>query len=159
MKKPSKIKCVKAKKAIFLLPNFRAITLFGIVYCRSERDVSDINSHDYIDSNLKNHETIHVRQAEGTKNSWFLFYLNYLWQWICNMPLIFVNINAPYKFIPFELEAYRNQNDWGYSQEVHKGWKKYKKLKLKDKRKFAKMYYKSKIVFSDFIEKYIDTRL
>ena len=159
MKRPSDIKCVKAKKTRLLSSSFRAITLFGTVYCVRKDDVRRINANDYVNCSLKNHEMIHVRQAEGTRNSWFLFYLKYLWQWICNLPLIFVNVGAPYKFIPFELEAYSNQDNWSHSNDVCYDWKKYKKLRLKDKRKFAKRYYNSRVYFTDFIKKNIDVIL
>ena len=43
MKKPSKIKCVSAKKAWIMFSNFVAITLFGVVYCKSRQRADEIN--------------------------------------------------------------------------------------------------------------------
>ena len=152
MKKPSKIEVVTAKKA-FLLPSaFRAITLFGVVYCQRESDIKLINQTDEIDSILKSHETIHVRQAESMKDSWFFFYIRYVWEWIKNFPLIFVNINAPYMFMPIEMEAYLKQDNWKYATNgaVTK-WKELEKLTLKEKRNMAKEYYKSKPYFTHFL--------
>jgi hypothetical protein len=140
--KPSKIKSVKGKKAWFLLPNFKSLTWMGTAYCAKSKDVELLNKTDEIDSQLKSHETIHVRQAESTHNSWFLFYLRYVWQWILNIPLVFSDFYAPYKFMQFELEAYLNQDDWDYCQ--HGGvtqWKKFEKIKLKTKREWAWEYY------------------
>ena len=154
--KPSKIKVVKAKKAWILPPNIRAITLFGTIFCAKKVDVNQINETDKIDSDLKCHETIHVRQAENTKDSWFIYYCKYIGQWIKNIPLITVNINAPYKFIPLELEAYRHEREYEYCMKPCDGWKAYKKLTLKQKREFAKKYYKSHIIFRDFIKEMID---
>lgn len=159
MKKPSKIKSVSGKKAWFLLPNFEAITLCGVVYCSSRARADKINESEKIDSQLESHETIHVRQAESTKDSWFIYYMKYIWQWICNFPLILVNIYAPYKFMPFELEAYRYQDEWDYCLGKCEKWKAYKTLTLKQKRSLAKTYYKHKTYFTNFIKENIDTIL
>ena len=151
MKKPSKIKVIRAKKAIFLLPSFKAITLFGTIYCKRKKDVEAINESDSIDSVLKCHEMIHVRQAENTGNSWFLFYLNYLWQWVRNLPLIFVSTHMVYKFIPYEIEAYANERNFYYpTLSECSQWKTFKKLKMKEKRQYAKEYKKSKMTFWEF---------
>jgi len=159
MAKPSKIKVVKAKKAWLLLPNTRAITLFGTIFCKKQKDVDLINATDEVDSDLKCHETIHVRQAENTKDSWFVYYFKYIWQWIMNFPLILVDIHAPYKFIPCELEAYRHEEEFDYCNNPCDGWKKYNTLKLKEKRMFAKEYYSGHYIFRDFIREKIDPYL
>ena len=153
MKKPSKIMAVSAKKAYLLPSAFRAITVFGVAHCNNNKDIELINSSgNKIDSVIKCHETIHVRQAENTKNSWLLFYLNYLWQWICNLPLIFVSWQIAYLFIPYELEAYGNEADFAYAYGVAKEWKWFNKnLSLKQKRKYAKQYKDSLYRFRDFI--------
>ena len=161
MKRPSKIKTVSAKKAWFLPSGTLAITLFGVVYCKSRLRADEINKSDKIDSLLESHETIHVRQAESVHDSWILYYLKYIWQWLMNFPLIFINIHAPYKFIPFELEAYRYQDDWNYCLGICEKWKDYNKLKLKEKRAFAKEYYGYTIkpYFTYFIKTKIDPNL
>lgn len=143
--KPNEFKTVKGKKAWFILPNFRCFVWKGYAYCKSRKDADNLNKSDEIDSQLKSHETIHIRQAESTKNSWFRFYVRYLWDWIKNLPLIFVNFNAPYKFIPMELEAYLHQDEWNYCTNgaVYE-WKEFEKISLKEKRKLAKEYYNSK---------------
>lgn len=141
--KPSEIKTVTAKKTVFLLPHFRALTWKGTVYCKYKSDVDSINKHDYIDSTLKSHETIHVRQAESMKDSWFRFYLKYIIEWICNLPLVFVNLYAPYRFMPIEMEAYQNEKNWKYATNgAVCGWKELEKLTLKEKWKLAKKHYK-----------------
>ena len=156
MAKPSKIKVVTAKYWWFMPSNIRAITLFGKVFCAKHKDVDLINATDEIDSQLKSHETIHVRQAQFTKNSWFVFYAKYIWQWLNNIPLITINLNAAYKFIPFELEAYRHEDEWDYCTKPCGDWKKYKALTMKQKKEFAKEYYKFTLVFSEFIKTKID---
>ena len=142
--KPSKFKTVIGRKAWFLLPNFAALTWKGYAYCKTREMADKINSTDKIDSKLESHETIHIRQARSMNDSWFKFYLKYVWEYICNLPLIFINIYAPYMFMPIEIEAYLNQDNWDYCmQEENAQWKEFEKLTLKEKRELAKEYYKS----------------
>jgi hypothetical protein len=158
MKKPSEIKVVKAKKTKLLPKSFSAITWFGTIYSNNDKEIEALNRTDGIDSILECHETIHVRQAEGTNDSWFCYYLKYIWQWICNLPLIFISTNMPYKFIPFELEAYAFENDKEYAMKGDCNyWKKFNKLTLKEKKKYAKDYYqlRKSVRFSYFIHRYI----
>lgn len=156
--KPSKFITVKGKKAWFLLPGFSALTWKGYVYCKTRTAADKINESDKIDSRLESHETIHVRQAESMHDSWFRFYTTYVWEWICNLPLIFINVYAPYKFMPTEMEAYLNQDNWDYCMHgaVYQ-WKEFNKLTLKEKRKYAKEYYGSspRPYFADFIREKI----
>ena len=154
--RPSKFSTVKAKKAWFLPSGFSALTWKGCVYCRSQKAADMINATDNIDSQLESHETIHVRQAETMNDSWFNFYAKYIWEWIKNLPLVFIDSKAPYKFMPIEMEAYLNQDDWEYCMRglVYR-WKEFEKLKLKDKKKLAKEYYESvpRPYFADFLRK------
>lgn len=153
--RPSKIKTIKAKRTKLLLPSFNAITWMGTIYCKKQTDVNSINASEEIDSQLKSHEAIHIRQAQSMKDSWFIFYLRYVWDWICNIPLIFINVHAPYKFIATEIEAYLNQNDFTYSTNgpVYQ-WKKFEKLPIGRKYNLAKEYYKNKgnYTFTNFIK-------
>ena len=137
--KPSKINILKAKKALFLFPGFRALTWKGIAYCKRESDVQLINSMDTITSNFEAHELTHVKQAESTHDSWFCFYALYLWQWILNFPLFIYGAMMPYYFISFELEAMNNETDWKYPTNgaVYQ-WKKFNQFSLKSKLKLAK---------------------
>lgn len=112
--------------------------LFGTAYCSSE---SNIRTFAY----SKNHETVHVHQAVSTKDSWFRYYIEYVWEWICNFPLIFINIYAPYKFIPMELDAYKNEeNDEYVNQEKCEEWRKFKEIPLKSLWKYAREWYSGK---------------
>lgn len=156
--KPSKIKTVKAKTTKLLFPGFNAITWMGTIYCKKKEDASAINESDKINSQLKSHESIHIRQAQAMHDSWLVFYLRYVFDWICNLPLIFINVKAPYKFIATEIEAYLYQDDFKYSTNgpVYE-WKKFEKIPLSRKRILAKTYYKNrkKYSFTIFIRKEI----
>ena len=143
--KPSKIQVLKAKKALFLFPGFRALTWKGIAYCKKKSDIQLINFEDKISSDFESHEMVHVKQAESTHDSWFCFYALYLWYWILNFPLFIVGLYMPYFFIPFELEAMNNETNWKYTTNgaVYQ-WKEFKKkLSLKEKYNFAKDYKKN----------------
>ena len=131
--KPSKFITVRGRKAWFLPSNFAALTWKGYAYCKTREMADTINSTENIDSKLESHETIHIRQAESMKNSWFRFYIKYVWEWICNLPLITVNLYAPYMFMPIEMEAYLHQDNWDYCMQGEKHqWKELERLKLKD---------------------------
>lgn len=152
--KPSKIKSVSAKKAWYLPKAFSALTWKGIVYCNHKEDIESINKSEIIDSKLKSHETIHVRQAESMKNSWLRFYARYVWEWICNLPLMLINPYAPYMFMPIEMEAYLHQDEWDYATNgAVSHWKEFEKLTLKQKREISSEYFNSerKPYFTNFL--------
>lgn len=161
MKNPKKTIKLKAKvNKIFCPSGFVAITLFGTVYMRDSNYLQLVNKTDGIDSILENHEMIHVKQAVSTHNSWLLFYILYIWKWILNLPLIFINLNAPYRFISFELEAYSNEANYGYQEQIVNGaykWKKYDTLTMSEKIKLSKLYFNSKkyYPFRNFINNII----
>lgn len=69
-----------------------------------------------------NHENIHVLQKKSVK-SWILFYILYIWYFL-KLYLCTFNSDMSYRTIPFEAEAYINQNDMNYSLSH---WKDYKK--------------------------------
>ena len=139
--KPSKINVLKAKKALFLFPGYRALTWKGIAYCKNKYDIQLINFENRISSDFESHEMSHVKQAESTKDSWFCFYSLYLWYWIINWPLFLIGKYMPYYFIPFELEAMAHETNHDYPAHgaVYE-WKKFKKLTFKEKWKLAKDY-------------------
>ena len=153
MKKPSEIKVVKAKVTKLIPSAFAAITLFGTVYCKTKMYSDLINSSDKIDSTLKCHETIHVKQAESTNNSWVIFYLMYAWQWICNLPTIIYGGLMPYYFIEFEAQCNEDNFNYPTNGAVYQ-WKEFKKLTLKEKMRLAKEYKKSKpmLAFRRFVQ-------
>lgn len=56
------------------------------------------------------HETIHKLQAFKNYTRWYQYYLDYLKYWIKGNPLINPSYSAYYT-IPFEMEAYANQDN------------------------------------------------
>ena len=72
--KPSKIDLAIAKETDWVSSSFYMM-LFGTVYAFDKNLVKKFNATEDNDDRI--HETIHIRQAEGLKDSWFMFYLNY----------------------------------------------------------------------------------
>lgn len=56
------------------------------------------------------HETIHILEATRFKR-WIWFYLSYLWEWIKGNPF---KGKSAYYTIPYEMEAYANQDNPNY---------------------------------------------
>ena len=72
------------------------------------------------------HETIHKFQAGKNYSRWYRYYLKYLWYWIIGNPFS----RSSYYTIPFEIEAYANEDNLDY--EVTKD--SYKKYIIKDRK-------------------------
>lgn len=155
MKKPSKIDKLKVVLNSWFPPGNFSIILFGTVFTKSSYVAGRMNEVGSVDNT---HEMIHIKQAQSCWDCWLSFYFLYLCQWLFNLPLIFININAPYKFIPFELEAYKHEEEPDYIKNVATEWKVFRKLKMSERRRLAKLYYKEykrAIKFSDFIKKHM----
>jgi hypothetical protein len=86
---------------------YKAINLFGILFVRKGAKLTAIDI---------NHECIHTKQ--GKELGWIVFYIMYLW--------FFVTIGS-YKNVPFEKEAYANEENMNYTFERPRfNWKNYK---------------------------------
>lgn len=68
------------------------------------------------ESNIKtttwNHENIHLQQAKN-KGSWLKYYTDYVWEWIKGNPITYPASSAYYT-IPYEMEAYANEDKSDY---------------------------------------------
>lgn len=149
MKKPSK---TKALEVVFnnLIPfsGYLAITLFGKIYVRND-------SKDYWEKHVQsgdvnitmNHETIHLRQAQSTSDSWIVFYLLYIWEWLKNQPWK-NGLDFAYRMIPFEMEAYQNEVNLSYLKEgkATEGWRKFASMSVAKRLAIWKDYKSSKVI-------------
>lgn len=81
------------------LSNYAAITLPWGVYFKDPMHLCD--------ASVINHEKIHIQQIE--KNGIFKFYSLYVFYYLKNL-IKFKNHNLAYLNIPFEVEAYQNEN-------------------------------------------------
>lgn len=79
-------------------PGFRAINLFGVLFVRGDKELSEVTL---------NHESIHTAQW---KELWYVgFMLWYVIEWIARLPE-----GDAYRNISFEREAYDNDENLSY---------------------------------------------
>ncbi|MCR4614187.1 MAG: hypothetical protein K5778_09310 [Bacteroidaceae bacterium] len=83
-------------------PRFLAINLFGLIFVRHGRRLSDVDL---------NHERIHT--AQMVELLVVGFYLWYLVEWGVLL-MRFRNVMRAYRNIRFEREAYENERDMNY---------------------------------------------
>ena len=121
--------------AFWLRRGYEALTFFGFILTHSREEANHFNSH-Y--DQLKNHEMIHLRQAQATGDSWLRFYLRYGWYWLRGLWWNRRMKNAAYLLNPFELEAYRHDYDLGYVERCSESG-------AQEWRQFAKMTYDERI--------------
>ena len=81
-----------------------------------------------------NHETIHLKQAQ-VKRTWISYYITYVWEWIKGNPIT-KPIQSAYYTIPYEMEAYGNEQDMNYTLNYDGSNLKY--YKIKDRKKTYK---------------------
>lgn len=167
MKKPQEIDKIEIKwNNILPFNGFLAITFFGKMWIRkSNKNKWEQYLQDGRADEVINHEMIHVKQALSTNNSWWKFYMLYIWYWLKANPL-FNGFNFAYYMNPFEIEAYGNESDLGYISENMYGtneWTEYKELKTYIKKEYWKAYLKKKktehISFSLYVREYIKTTI
>lgn len=143
---------------------YLAMTFFGKMWIRnSNKTLWDEYVKEGKDKIVTHHEMIHVKQAISTHNSWFRFYLLYIWYWIKGV-FSFGGFKFAYKMNPFELEAYANEDVKDYIDIYSNGatrWKVYKEIPMKQRKKYWRQYWgmRIKISFSNYIKEYIDKNL
>ncbi len=112
---------------------YMAITFFGRIFTGNQDDADRFNR--FFDS-LKNHEMIHLRQAQNTCDNWFLFYILYLWYSVCALRYVRKIHNAAYFLNPFEIEAYTHMYNLHYLEMFENGtdgWRKFAKMPLEER--------------------------
>lgn len=78
------------------------------------------------------HETIHKLQAANNFKKWYQYYLSYVKYWIKGNPFS----DSAYYTIPYEMEAYANQDNPNYVVTKDS----YKRYIIKDRQKTYKKY-------------------
>lgn len=113
------IRGVRCQHCKFLPPKgYRCITLFGIIFFRGTKQEMCNYFYSKIGAIGLNHERIHILQGEEL--GWIVFYTLYLWYYLKNR--FHCSHSVAYHLIPFELEAYDNQEDLNY-KDTH--WEDY----------------------------------
>ena len=107
---------------IFLPKSFRAITLFGRVFTNLSKN--ELYEYLLTPRGIKtiNHERIHILQAQSFRFKYLSFYAYYLYYWIIGLFKYGTKDNKSYYKIPFEKEAYYNENN---NQYLTTYWKSY----------------------------------
>ena len=141
-RRPDRVEDMQAVKDSFWLGrNYAALTFFGYIIVHSQEEADRINSRTTNNSSLKLHETIHLRQAQATHNSWLCFYLRYLWYTLRALPQNRHMRNAAYRLNPFEMEAYAHDHDPNYLKQCTngaQGWREYAKMSPRQRREMSK---------------------
>ena len=99
-----------------------------------------ITRKDKVNKTIINHERLHLEQAlqlakQEKSSSWLTYYWQYLKYWIKGNPLI-APASSAYYTIPFEMEAYGNEDDYNY-HPVNNSWKLYE---LEDRKETYKKH-------------------
>ena len=138
--RPSKVADMPAVVNTFWLPKgYDGLTFFGKILAPTQ-ELADSFNGAY--NTLKNHEMIHLRQAQSCGDSWLCFYLLYIWYWLRALPANRKMKHAAYLLNPFEMEAYRHMNDLNYLASLSAAgdckspaneWRKYAKMSIKER--------------------------
>lgn len=134
-KRPSRTVDMPAVSDTFWLRSgYEALTFFGFIVTHTQREADHINHH-Y--DELKNHEMIHLRQAQTTGDSWLWFYILYSWYWMRGLCWSRRMKHAAYLLNPFEMEAYKHMHDFSYVGQHREGadeWREYAKMNYEERR-------------------------
>jgi hypothetical protein len=136
-RRPSRIDEMKAvKEGFWLGKKYDAMMFFGHIVTHTQEEADRMNSR--MDS-LRRHETIHLRQAQATHNSWLCYYWLYMWYYIRALHLNRYMKNAAYRLNPFEMEAYEHMYDQHYLEQCREkgaqGWRVYARMKPRERLK------------------------
>ena len=93
---------------------YKAINIFGILFCRKNINIDDITI---------NHEKIHTKQMQELM--YLPFYIFYVIEYLFKL-VLFGNHYYAYRYISFEQEAFINEQNLNYlNDRVHFEWTKY----------------------------------
>ena len=137
--RPSRVADMPAVvNSFWLRKGYEGLTFFGTILTPTQADADLFNASE---SAMKNHEMIHLRQAQATGDSWVRFYLLYIWYWFCIACFGSRTIkkrlnNAAYLLNPFEMEAYGRMYDLDYLKRCKGGaqeWRRFAKMPLTER--------------------------
>ena len=137
--RPSKITDMPAVVNTFWLrKGYEGLTFFGHILAPTQELADRFNGS--ADRALKNHEMIHLRQAQSCGDSWLRFYLLYIWYWLTGLRMNRKMKHAAYLLNPFEMEAYARMHDLEYLKGPATEWRRYAKMPLKERLKLYKQH-------------------
>ena len=129
--RPSKIVDMPAVvNSFWMRKGFEGLTFFGQILTPSEETANLFK----VSPAMKNHEMIHLRQAQSCGDSWLRFYLLYIWYWLKALPANRKMKHGAYLLNPFEIEAYCHMNDLNYlvNREANE-WREFAKMSIKER--------------------------
>ena len=136
--RPSKVADMPAVVNTFWLrKGYEGLTFFGQILTPTQELADRFNASF---NALKNHEMIHLRQAQACGDSWLRFYLLYIWYWLKALPANRKMKQAAYLLNPFEMEAYARMHDLDYLKGPATEWRRYAKMSLEDRLKLYRKY-------------------
>ena len=149
--RPSKVVDMPAVVNTFWLrKGYEGLTFFGHILAPTQELADRFNASsgvaaDLQSAALKNHEMIHLRQAQSCGDSWLRFYILYIWYWLRTVCFGGFAVrrqmkHAAYLLNPFEIEAYAHMHDLDYLKGPATEWRRYAKMPLKDRLKLYKRY-------------------
>ena len=118
----------------WLRNGYEGLTFFGTILTPSQQEADRFNTKQ--GAAMKNHEMIHLRQAQACHDSWFCFYILYGWYWLLACRYWRRLKNAGYRLNPFELEAYAHMHDLHYLDNKQSGtteWRRYAQMSLRER--------------------------
>ena len=137
--RPSKVVDMPAVVNTFWLrKGYEGLTFFGQILAPTQELADRFNGS--ADRALKNHEMIHLRQAQSCGDSWLRFYLLYIWYWLKGLRMNRQMKHAAYLLNPFEMEAYARMYDLDYLKGPATEWRRYAKMPLKERLKLYKQH-------------------
>jgi len=144
--RPSKIADMPAiVNSFWMRKGYEGLTFFGTILTPTEDDAIRFNAGN---SAMKNHEMIHLRQAQNCHDSWVCFYLLYIWYWFRALPMNWKIKNGAYLLNPFEMEAYGRMYEMDYLERCADGareWRTYAKIPLKKRMELLKKIFPNSI--------------
>ena len=117
---------------------YDAFTFFGTILVHNVKEAETMNQRF---TALKNHELIHLRQAQSTGDSWWRFYRLYLRYWFQGWRQRKHYPGAAYRLNPFEMEAYEHMDDLGYLSQCKDGateWKRFAAMSIDERHKYKR---------------------
>ncbi|MBO4892820.1 MAG: hypothetical protein J5502_09425 [Prevotella sp.] len=137
--RPSKVVDMPAVVNTFWLrKGYEGLTFFGHILAPTQELADRFNGS--ADRALKNHEMIHLRQAQSCGDSWLRFYILYIWYWLKGLRMNRKMKHAAYLLNPFEMEAYARMHDLDYLKGPATEWRRYAKMSLKERLKLYMKY-------------------
>ena len=117
--------------SFWLRKGYEGLTFFGKILTPTQEDADRMNNGF---STLKNHEMIHLRQAQSCGDSWTRFYLLYIWYWLKALPANRKMKHGAYLLNPFEMEY--------LARGEASAWRQFAKMSIRERMRLYETRFK-----------------